>query len=64
MNRVILVGEASILRETDNGKIYIVTTKEVEISMLGKQEIRGDKIKHLVFTASSLHIPEISGRVV
>lgn len=64
MNKVILIGEASILREKDGGKIYEVTTKEVEISMLGKQEIKGDKTKHLVFASSWLHISKISGRMV
>ena len=32
--------------------------------MLGKQEIRGDKTRHLVFAASFLRIPEISGKMV
>lgn len=64
MNKVILVGEAGFLRKTEGGEIYAVVTKDVEVSMLRKQEIRGDKTKHLVFAPSWLRISKISGRMV
>lgn len=61
MNKVILVGEAGFLRKTEGGEIYTAVTKDVEVSMPGKQEI---KTKHLVFAPSWLRISKISGRMV